>query len=166
MRSMIFLLSALMITSCGYQLRGQADLPPAMDTTFVYIQPKYSDLARAVRQALRGAGVELKEEPESAHSVLQFDEARFIKEVGSIGAGARIREFSLEYRAVFSLVDTRTAEEIVPTQTVRVTRELSFDDAELLGAQEEEAFIREQMVQDVVNAIMLRLTAIEAGSQP
>ncbi|MDX1381345.1 MAG: hypothetical protein R3233_09500, partial [Xanthomonadales bacterium] len=51
------LMLVLGVSACGFQLQGQAGLPPVMDTTRLEIQDPYSPFARRLLTLLEQNGV-------------------------------------------------------------------------------------------------------------
>ena len=62
---------ALVCSACGFQLRGEASLPPEMAKTQMVVDDEYSTLARRVRVMLEQSGV----------SFVDGDEATAILEI-------------------------------------------------------------------------------------
>ena len=50
---------ALLLSGCGFKLRGKAQLPPEMLQTRLVVDDEYSVLARRVRVLLEQAGVQI-----------------------------------------------------------------------------------------------------------
>lgn len=160
--ALLLLLVGSLLTSCGFKLRGKTELPPQMARTELQIQPKYGDLAREVRHILRAQGVTLVDGPSADAAKMRFSENRIDQDVASISAGARIREFDLTYHVTFDVVDAG-GNVLVPEQALSLTRNLTYDESQGLGVEQELEFLRAQLVQDMVNLMMLRISTVSEG---
>ncbi|GJM08639.1 MAG: hypothetical protein DHS20C11_09150 [Lysobacteraceae bacterium] len=161
-RALLLTLLICLLAACGFKLRGKTELPPQMARTELQIQPKYGDLAREVRHILRGQGVTLVDGPSADAAKMRFSENRIEQDVASISAGARIREFDLTYHVTFDVVDAAGGV-LVPEQALRLTRNLTYDESQGLGVEQELEFLRQQLVQDMVNLMMLRISTVTEG---
>ena len=150
-------LVALALAGCGFQLRGTADLP--FDTVFV---PGATagialDLKRNIQAGTRARVVD---DPKQAQAVLQFTQEVREKEILSLTGAGRVREFQLRYRVGFRVHDGKGGE-FVPASTIQLTRDVTFNDAEILAKEAEEQLLFRDMQFDMVQQIMRRLGAAQ-----
>ena len=158
MRILIATILASMLAACGFQLRGTAALP--FDT--LYMPPTKSagvalDLKRNIQSGTRTIVVD---DPKKAEAVLEFTQEAREKHILSLAASGRVREFQLRYRVSFRVHDGRGGE-FVPTSTVQLTRDVSFNDTEVLAKETEEQLLYRDMQFDMVQQIMRRLAAAQ-----
>jgi LPS-assembly lipoprotein len=155
MKALLALASCLCLAACGFQLRGTAALP--FDTVYV---PGATggialDLKRNIQAATRARVVD---EQKDAQAVLQFTEESREKEVLSLTGAGRVREFLLRYRVGFRVHDGKGGE-FLPPSRIQLTREVTFNDTEVLAKETEEQLLFRDMQNDMVQQIMRRLTA-------
>jgi LPS-assembly lipoprotein len=81
--------------------------------------------------------------------------------VASTAAG-QVREWQLQLLMDYRVV-TPGDELLLPSTTLRLTRDLTTTEAQALGKEREEALLRQSMVQDAVALIMRRLAAVRPG---
>lgn len=148
------LLCAMLLSACGFQLRGAAELPAVMDRTKLVIQDRYSDFARELQRGLTQNGVQLVEGDYGARLEIPVNRAR--REILSVGGTARVREFRVRHRVEFRLV-AADGQELLPLQIVEQTREVTFDETEILAAEREEEFLREELAVDMAQQVLRRL---------
>jgi len=140
---------------CGFQLRGQAQLPFAA----AYVDaPAGSALGEGLRRSLtsqnklaansEGAPVRIKVSPEMRG-----------KNILSLSGAGKVKEYRLEYRADLSAVDAAGAELLAPS-TIHLTREFSYDDDQVLAKAGEEAYLNRSMEQDALRQALRRLSYI------
>jgi LPS-assembly lipoprotein len=149
------LLLAAMLAACGFELRGQAQLPPEMKQTRLVIDDQYSIFARRVRVLLEQSGVQFVTAPE-ASAVLEIPQNDVVTEVLTIGDNARVREYRISHTVRFRVV-ARDGREIVPMQTIRQTREVSFDEQQLLAVSREQEYVKQDLANTLSRLLVTRL---------
>ena len=157
MRALI-VLALLALAGCGFQLRGTATLP--FET--LYMAPPNApgvalDIKRNIQSGTRTAVVD---DPKKAEALLEFVHEQREKIILSLAATGRVREYRLLYRVGFRVHDGKGSE-FVPTSMVELTREISFNDSDVLAKETEEALIYRDMQNDMVQQVMRRLAAAQ-----
>jgi LPS-assembly lipoprotein len=154
-RPLFALALAFTITACGFQLRDAAELPPEMAQTRLEIQGPYTTLARRLRVLLQQSGVELVESGTAA-AVLEVPVNQVVTDVLTIGDNARVREYRITHQVQFRLIDA-SGKELVPMQSLRQSREISFDEQEILGASREQEYLQQDLANSLARLILRRL---------
>lgn len=155
----MLLLSALLLSACGFQPRGQTlnlDAVPA-PIHIAGIRP-YSALARELRRQFEQAGIGIADGAADSASVLRISRRDEDSRVLSVDSRNRVVERELEESARFALYD-RAGKELVAPQTVRVLRILLRPAEAILGANREEDLLRADMRRDLAERIARRLAA-------
>ena len=153
MRFLLVLLLAL-VTSCGFRLKGTAELP--FDTLYLPASGGIGlDLKRNIEA---GTNTKVIDSPDGAQAVLEFLQEARQKEILSLSANARVREFRLIYRVSFRVHDGK-GREFLPTATLQLARDFTFNDAEILAKETEEQLLYREMQADMVRQIMHRLSS-------
>lgn len=148
----------LMLTGCGFKLRGQISSLP-FQTLYVAAPPGHtigSDLRRAVGASTTTKVVDKMEE---AEAILQVINASNERRILSLSGGGRVREFELVFKITTRLVDNKGIE-IAPASEIILTRILPFLDAQILAKEAEEQMLYRDMQADAVQQIIWRLSAI------
>ncbi len=149
----VAVLAALVLAGCGFQLRGTADLP--FET--IYVPNATAGVALDLKRNLQvGTRARVVDDPKEAQAILQFTEEAREKEILSLTGGGRVREFQLRYRVGFRVHDGK-GREFVPPSTIRLTREVTFNDSAVLAKETEEQLLYRDMQADMVQQIMRRL---------
>lgn len=148
----------LLLSSCGFQLRGAYQLPPQMHATWVNAANPNSALARSLKRTLNANGIRLVESQSSSSAVLRLFGEKNSKRVISVDSRGQAREYELSYSISFSLsLADNTA--LIAEQTLSLQRDFLFDTTDVLGKGREESTLVSDMQQDMVRLIMLRLQA-------
>ena len=121
---------------------------------FVYVDS--GAVYRGVTWKCVKEGVDVKD----AQAVLQFTEEVRAKEILSLTATGRVREFRLVYRVGFRVHDGKGGE-FLPANSIQLTRDVTFNDAEILAKEAEEALLYRDMQFDMVQQVMRRLEAAQ-----
>lgn len=161
MRSLLTLVVVLLLAGCGFQLRGEADLAPALAKVQLVTSTPDAPLARELGRALTRAGALLVEDGATAGdaATVRIVSAAFNRRPLAVGATGRVQEFEMLLTVV---VDALAADGAVllPPQTVEQRRAYTFDTAQALGTPAEEALVQDELIQAAVASILRRLEAI------
>ena len=143
------------MAGCGFKLRGTAEVP--FET--LYLPGATGGIALDLKRNIQ-AGTKAKEvdDPAKADAVMQFTEESRTKEVLSLTGTGRVREFQLRYRVGFRVHDGK-GNEFVPQNTIQLTRDVTFNDTEILAKEQEEQLLFRDMQSDMVQQILRRLAA-------
>ena len=154
MRKLLILVFALLLTACGFQLRGAQPLP----FSSLYIAENW-ELGAALKRNIRALGsTQLAQTPQEAQAVLtSIGEARE-KIILSLSATGRVREFQLRYRFAYRVHDLKGREFVPPTEIILV-RDISFSDERVLAKEQEEVLLYRDMQNDMVQQVLRRLAA-------
>jgi LPS-assembly lipoprotein len=152
----------LLLSACGFQLRESAQLPPEMNHTQLLIGDEYSQLARRVRIHLEQAGVKIVNQG-SATAILEIPKNEVLTEVLSIGDNARVREYRITHTVQFRLTDPQ-GKDIVPLQTIRQSRDISFDEQQILAVSREQEYVKEDLANTLSRLLISRLEIVGSKS--
>ena len=148
---------ALAVAGCGFRMRGTAEVP--FDS--LYVPGATTGLALDLKRNLQsGTKARVVDDPKGADAVLQFTEETRQKEILSLTSAGRVREFQLRYRVGFRVHDGKGAD-FVPPSTIQLTRDVTFNDAEILAKEQEEQLLFRDMQSDMVQQIIRRLAAVK-----
>ena len=161
-RLLLLLSLPLLLAACGFQLRGDADLPEEMALTHMAVEDPYSTLARRVRTMLEQNGVKFVP-PDRATAILEIPENKVVTQVLTIADNARVREYRVSHTVKFSLTDA-VGNELMEMQTMRQAREISFDEQKILASSREQEYVKEDLAENLARQMVNRLESISAGA--
>ena len=148
------LVSTLMLSACGFELRGAADLA----FKSIYIQGPNYTVSKDLRKALAINDVTIVNNAKDADLLLEFLSETYDRRILSLSGRGRVTEYELLYNLNFRIREAGS-ELWGPVQTIEGRRDFSYDDTQVLAKSYEEARLREDMQADAVREIMRRLTA-------
>ncbi len=153
-------LGLIFTSGCGFHLRGAADLPDSIKTLFIQGIDLYQTRGRALKTGLENNGVTVMSQYKAGHAVMTVTENVQERRVLSVGADAKVSEYELYGAMRFSISDGQ-GKALLSQQLVESQRDYQFDQNQVLSADEEERLLREQMDQQLVQAVLRRLSALK-----
>jgi LPS-assembly lipoprotein len=152
----------ILLAGCGFQLRSKAQLPPEMKQTRLVIDDEYSIFARRVRVLLEQAGVQIVISAR-ATATLEIPQNDVVTEVLTIGDNARVREYRISHTVRFRVV-AANGSVIIPLQTIHQTREISFDEQQILAASREQEYVKQDLANTLSRLLLNRLEVVGSRS--
>ncbi|MBN1378974.1 MAG: hypothetical protein JXA04_07040 [Gammaproteobacteria bacterium] len=152
----------LLVSACGWHMRGTAKLPPAMALTYIDTAAKTSTLTRYLNRALRAADVEVVGEMGDNVARLKVQSSSG-RRVLSIGPDGKALEYEIFATATFSVTTPDGLFELT-AQEISLSRDLLFDSLDVLGASKEQDMLQQDMEKQVASLIIDRIAAAYANS--
>ena len=136
-------------------MRGTADLP----FESLYVPGANAGIGLDLKRNIEaGTAAKVVDNPAAAQAIMVFTEEAREKEILSLTGTGRVREFQLRYRVGFRVHDGKGTE-YVPSNVIQLTRDVTFNDAEILAKEQEEQLLFRDMQADMVRQILRRLAA-------
>ena len=148
---------AALLAGCGFHLRQSVALPPSMQRIHLAVN-NGGDLQRNLARALRNAGITIEDASGPGIAELAVPVASFNTQTLSISGGARVTEYSVQYTVKFSVADA-SGQSLLPEQTVRMSRDYSYDATNAVGNDAQVEEIQRSLIDDMVQSILFRLQA-------
>ncbi len=158
----LIILLSLVLTACGFHLKGVAPLP--FQTIYTNITDNSAFGANLRRNLLASSPqTRFVEDPKDAQAILQqLSHTRNQREI-SINAKGQVEEYELQLTFVFELLDSK-GRVILPPTTLNVIREVPYD-AEAVQAKDSEIeMIFRDMEQSLINRTVRRLSSPDVTS--
>jgi LPS-assembly lipoprotein len=150
------LLLAVALSGCGFKLRGARTLP--FPTIFLAAGANNALAAELARNIRVGTQTKVVTDRNEAAAVLDILGENRDREILSLNAQGRAREYTLRLRLSFKVHDGKGHEFIAPTE-IAVQRDISYNESEVLAKESEEALLYRDMQSDLVQQILRRLAA-------
>ena len=143
------------LAGCGFHLRGPAPLP--FETIYI---PGATPLAVELRRNVTASSkTRLTDNPKSAQAVLAFTAEAREKVILSFTSAGKVNEYRLRYRVGIRVTDTAGTQVFLPTSEILLTRDMTYNDQQVIAKENEEALLYRDMQSDMVQQIMRRLAA-------
>ncbi len=154
------LVSASMVSGCGFHLRGQIELPENLRQMALSCpQDESRDLCLNLRKSLEQSGIEIIDSSSATTglaAVLSINEVEDQRRAVSIGNDAGVAEYEVTRSVRFSFTDARGNPIIADGKTSQF-QSYRFDETSVLGKDKEEEQIRKELnqllAQDILNRV-------------
>ncbi|MCG8428438.1 MAG: LPS assembly lipoprotein LptE [Chromatiales bacterium] len=153
------LIITLLLSGCGFQLRGASDLPASISPVHIQGVAPNSPIGRELRQLLLDSQVAVSADFKQAASVLRLSDYRSHRRVLSVDNNGKVAEYELHESVRFELIEKQSGKQRLTPQAIGVTRAYINTEEEVLGKQQEEAFLRQDMQRDLAYRLIRRLQA-------
>ena len=152
---------SLLVAGCGFQLRGQADLP--FERIYVETQGFSLFAAELMRVIQSGDAVEVMDSPEEAEVILKVLNERRERKILSLRSSGAVSEFLLVYRVSYRVTDNQNKDLVAPNE-ISLRRAMTYDDQVILGKESEEELLFRDMQADAVQQMLRRLSVVLVSS--
>ncbi len=146
----------LSLSGCGFQLRGQIDLPEPMRQMTLSSPDATTDFVRELSAQLRANGVRLTDGAAPSASRLVIEQERVYREALTISQDARVREYVLYLEVRFDFIGP-DGEPVIDNEVVRLSREYRFDEQSILGSSREEEVLTQDLSREMATQVVRRL---------
>ncbi len=154
------LLMAAALAGCGFQLRGAQSAALPYKTLYIALPESAEVRIWLERYILASGATTLVDNPQEAEAVFQQISDNRQKTILSVNAQGRIREHRLQLSYRFRIVDAK-GRIIVPPNELSLSRDLTYDDSNVLAKEQEERLLWRDMTSELVNQIVRRLSLIK-----
>jgi LPS-assembly lipoprotein len=157
----VALLAMVMLSACGFRLRGSGPQPVLPFKTLFVSVSDTSPVGVQLRRNLDAmSNIEVVTDRKLADAALEVLSEGRDKQVLSLNSQGRVREYTLLYRLNFRVVDKDGRQLLPPTELV-IRRIQSFNENQVLAKEAEEATLYREMQSDLVQQVLRRVSAIK-----
>lgn len=149
----LFLIFFLILSACGYQLRGTIELPKGMEN--IYLEGASGQLRDEIQTALKFSKGQLVSTAEAAGIVIKIHKEAMRTRVLSVSSTGKANQFELIYELLFSIYEP-SGVLLMANQRVQSQRSYFNDQEEVLAQTNEEQLIRNEMYSQAVRSIVIR----------
>lgn len=149
--SIFILLIGLLLSACGYHLRGEIDLPESMKA--IYIEGASDALRDQFKKALMSSKAQVVDTRAAAGAVITISNEDTLKRALSLSSGGRANQYGLDYHLNYEVTDTNN-KILVASQPLEIRREYFNNQTLILGKDNEELVIRNEMYQQAVRTMI------------
>ncbi len=153
----IFPVCVLLISGCGFHLRGY-NVNAAFEDFFV-VAPSSSIFQQDLRQVLRTAGAAEAGAQSDADVVIEILDERNLQRAASTTGNARVAEYELDVGALVGIRDG-SGKVLAEPQWVSRVRVYRIDRDNLTGNSQEQSLVQRELQADVVQAVLRTVNAV------
>ncbi len=129
-----------------------------MERTYIATDDRYSQFYRALEKRLIASGIELTDAPDDATAIFSITFDTTDQRVLSVSARNVPTEYEVYYTIAYSLDSGVT--NLLPQQTLTLTRDYTYDSTLVLGKAREEDLLRKAIVDDLVRIVMKQISTL------
>ncbi len=146
---LILLIATLLLSSCGFQLRGSADVPPELRALALQMPAGRSALRLELSRTLRSNGIELAT---AAPYTLEILDEKQGRRVASLNESVKVDEYELRTEVRFQI--TQGERFLIAPTAVRTERVYTYNADAITAKNAQEALLRREMQQDISRQIL------------
>ena len=145
----------LVISSCGYTLRGSINVPNNV-TEISVSSEEYSPIVNSINKILVSNNIEVTNSKNKSLNRIVIVSERFDRRQLSMSITGRVNEYELIYTVNFQI---NSPLEKSSTDSITLYRDYSFDENNIMGNSDREAYIQNQMMSTASTLIFHKLIA-------
>ncbi len=162
-RLIIFAFFSILITGCGFHLRGLNEGPGGIQhcaaAINIFIATDNHDLGDQLSDRLYVYNIHRVLDKSHAKYLLIIENDHFQEQVTSVSSSTTARQYSIIYTINFNLLTADGKNNLLNTPVI-VTRQLTVQNNRILGSNSEETTIKQEMLREAVMQIITRLHKI------
>lgn len=155
--SFFLIIVSLLLTGCGFKLRGQEPLPPQLRTLYLETKAPYSPLTKQLRQILPASGITLVSTRSQAPLALEIINDSQSQQVTGIST-TQVMQYSLTYTLIYQIRDSKGRVLFNP-HTIKATRTFTANFNQMLGGSLEQNLLYNDMRQDIISQLLNQLSS-------
>jgi LPS-assembly lipoprotein len=150
-----------LLGGCGFHPAGLTTLP--FERLYIASGDYASFGAEFKRYLESGSKTQLTDRAEEAQAILEILGERREQLILSLSGAGRVAEFLLRYRVSYRLVD-KTRQELIPNTEIVLQRDYTYNDAQILGKENEAELLYRDMKNDAILQLARQLAAARVPS--
>lgn len=150
----------LLLSGCGFHLRGQINLPAKLHTFYLDSQTPYNPLLRQIKQRLAISNIYTVDSPKKAPITLFVNSDSLIYTQSTIGTSSSIRDYTVTYSINYELRNSHGQEIAGPFSVSSATTITAVED-ELLDNSMKLQSAKKSLQQDAITKMMFQISSRE-----
>ena len=158
-KKLVVLLTLLALASCGFTLRGSANIPPQLQNLVLVSSNENSDIMQELRRALQANKVNILDMTSADSYQLLIGEAEIQERILSVNSNARAGEFELSISVPFQLRSSNTV--ALEPEVLTLEKVYLADPNSAVAKAEERELMETEIRRELVSLILRRLQNAE-----
>ena len=152
------LAATIVLSGCGFHVRGASDLPSEMARTYIATEDRHSQFYQALRTELIQSGLEIVDSPADATAIFSIHRDVTRQRVLSVSARNVPTEYEVYYTVRYSVENGQ--ESLLDLRTQTLVQDYTWDETLVLGKEQEQRQLRKAIVGDLVRVVMIQLSSL------
>ncbi len=149
------LISSLVLSGCGFKLRGKITVPENLRV--IHLIGEDIELLEEIEKGLRFSDIVISDTVANA-AVLDLSDTLYERTTNTTNSTGQTTSYILDYDVEFELFDPDGEE--IKSDFINETRTFFYDPTEILVAEREEEFLKEDMQKAISQRILRLLSKI------
>lgn len=155
-------LLTLLLSACGFKLRGSFQLPAAIQKIYV-VGANSSDLVKDLNDMLAFSAEVVKNRAD-ANAILTINKEESKNRTLSVDSRGKVRETEMSYSVLYSLV-LANGDVLLDNEALLLARDFIDDENDIIGRTNESAVISRDLKRDAAQQILRRIQALNVTQQ-
>jgi LPS-assembly lipoprotein len=158
--SLVSILAA-MLMACGFHLRGAASVPDTVKTIYIQGVNIRDEFGLHLKRNLTRNGITVVSDYREGAALMSFTRNRLERRVMTVGVQtAKVAEYELILEVEFDVSDANQ-NKLIENEFFEARRDYQFDPQQMLGRDSEEELLRQEMYEQLSQAILRRLSVLD-----
>jgi LPS-assembly lipoprotein len=153
------LVLSLALGGCGFRLAGSEHLPAVLAKPYLSVKDPYTDFSREFERELKSSGALLQDGRQDATATIEVTKDFVEQRTLAVSARNIPTDYELRYTVIFEVKGPDA--QILPPQTLMLSRDYSFEENELLAKEHEADILRTAMARDLATMAMRILSRVK-----
>jgi LPS-assembly lipoprotein len=153
------LVLSLVLGGCGFRLAGSEHLPAVLAKPYLSVKDPYTDFSREFERQLKSSGALLQDGRQDATATIEVTKDFVEQRTLAVSARNIPTDYELRYTVTFEVKGADA--QILPPQTIMLSRDYSFEENELLAKEHEADILRTAMARDLATMAMRILSRVK-----
>lgn len=146
-------LTLLLLTGCGFHLRGQVALPDTCQPVAINDNSHDTLLAQRLRSQLHAQGIRITANPQQARLILELSDSRFERSQANLSSNTQWRQYTLRYQVTLQ-VKNHQQQMLSPRSVISSVRYTAENPNQLLGSRHETRTLQQEMRQELAVKVL------------
>ena len=146
------------LRAAAFTCRAASRCRQAFAYTYIDTKDEQTDFVQDLRKALIASGVNVIRTQGSSGATINVHDDELTERMLSVSARNIPTEYELTYKVEFSV--SSGGKTLIEHEEISATRDISFDETQLLAKEREQEILREALARDLVALVMRRLASL------
>lgn len=156
-RICLIVVACTLLASCGFHLRGKFEYADALNPLFIISEDR--DFIYELEEVFDFSDLPVAEKASSANSILEFTSEVYTRTPITLDDRGRATRYRLKMTKRYRVLN-KSGDALLTIATATSNRVLDYDSTQVLQADSEEEFLREEMYEDLAQAVARRLARV------
>ncbi len=156
-RITIILLTTVLLSSCGFHLRGKYEYAAELNPIAIVSEDR--DFIYELEEVFDFSDLEVADSISGSNAILEFTTEIYDRKPVTLDDRGRATRYRLRYTARYRVM-TRSGDALLRRGSTTASRILDYDSSQVLQADSEEEFLKEEMYEDMAQAVARRLARV------